>query len=282
VKLPTRIVNLAKLTKPVEFLDEHPGGSQIILKCAGYDATDAYEAIHSPDLITETLPPSACLGLVEGGTVAKVKPPSAWVSDAGPKVATNKSDIIINVNDFEVAAEKRATGATWAFMASAADDELTKRWNARDFAKIALRPRVLRNVATIDTSTTILGIPTSMPVFVSPTGLNKLAHPNGECEITAAVGKAGLIQVVSTVSSQPIETIMKARVDAKQPIFFQLYVNKDIAKTQALLRRVKELGVSSIWVTVDTPVLGKRERDEKLKAQEHASPSLMNKTTCEL
>lgn len=203
-------------------------------------------------------------------TKTKSEPPP--YSDARSKDVVEQSSIIINVNDFERVAERRASSATWAFMASAADDELTKRWNARDFAKIALRPRVLRDVATVDTSTTILGFPTSMPVFVSPTGLNKLAHPNGECEITAAVGKAGLIQVVSTVSSQPIEKVMEARVDLKQPIFFQLYANKDTAKTKTLLRRVKDLGVSSIWVTVDTPVLGKRERDEKLKAQENVSP----------
>ncbi|KAH7399221.1 L-lactate dehydrogenase [Phaeosphaeria sp. MPI-PUGE-AT-0046c] len=256
-----------------EFLDEHPGGAPIILKCAGYDATDAYEAIHSPDLITETLPSSACLGLVEANTVAKMTPPSAQIPDTNHTEGSKQSDIIINVNDFEMAAEKCATGAAWAFMASAADDEITKVRNAKDFAKISLRPRVMRNVATVDTSTTILGFPTSMPVFVSPTGLNKLAHPNGECEVTIAVGKAGWIQVVSTVSSQPIEKVMAARVDTKQPIFFQLYVNKDITKTQALLRKVKALGVSSIWVTVDTPVLGKRERDEKLKAKENGTGS---------
>lgn len=175
-------------------------------------------------------------------------------------------NVIINVNDFEKAAETLSPPGAWAFFASAADDEITKKWNSRDFSKIALRPRVLRNVGTVDTSTTILGFPSRMPLFVSPCGMNKMAHPNGECEITTAAGKAGIIQVVSTVSSQPIEKVMAARINRDQPIFFQLYVNKDLSKTKALLQKVKKLGVSSIWVTVDSPVLGKRERDEKVKA----------------
>jgi len=181
--------------------------------------------------------------------------------------ATTQDELIINVNDFEKVAERRAQRGAWAFFASAADDEITKKWNSTDFSKIALRPRVLRDVGTVDTSTTILGFPTSMPVFVSPCGMNKLAHPNGECEITIAAGKAGIIQVVSTVSSQPIEKVMAARTSETQPVFFQLYVNKDTQKTKALLRQVKHLGVGAIWVTVDTPVLGKRERDEKSKAE---------------
>lgn len=262
------------LIMAAEFLQEHPGGAQALLSCAGYDATDEYDAVHPPDLITEALPPSACLGSVDTSTLAKKAPQP--LESAESNAASTQPELIINVNDFEKVSERRAQRAAWAFFASAADDEITKGWNSGDFSKIALRPRVLRDVGAVDTSTTILGFPTSMPVFVSPCGMNKLAHPNGECEITAAVGKAGVIQVVSTVSSQPIEQVMKARVTEKQPIFFQLYVNKDTQKTKALLRKVKGLGVSSIWVTVDTPVLGKRERDEKAKAEanvRHLSPN---------
>lgn len=254
-----------------DFLEQHPGGAQIILDCAGYDATEDYESVHPPDLILEALPPSACLGLVDQSTVAKrnIEVPPSMSNVVEPEEA--QSNVIINVNDFEKAAERLSKPQAWAFFASAADDEISKHWNARDFSKIALRPRVLRDVGTVDTSTSILGIPTRMPLFVSPCGMNKMAHPNGECEIATAVGKAGIIQVVSTVSSQPIEKIMAARSGQDQPIFFQLYVNKDTKKTKALLKKVKNAGVSSIWVTVDSPVLGKRERDEKLKAPANVS-----------
>lgn len=206
---------------------------------------------------------------MDASTIVKKTPQLPTSSGAGLEGADTLSDIIISVDDFERVAERRAQPRAWAFFASAADDEITKGWNCQDFSKIALRPRVLRDVGTVDTSATILGFPTSMPIFVSPCGLNKMAHPNGECEITTAAGKAGIIQVVSTVTSQSIEKIMDARTKAEQPIFFQLYVNKDVQKTKALLQKVKGLGVSSIWVTVDSPVLGKRERDEKLRAEEN-------------
>ena len=125
----------------------------------------------------------------------------------------------------------------------------------------------MRNVERADTRTTILGEKASMPVFVSPAALARLAHPEGECAIAAGVGNEGLIQVVSTSSSMSIESIMSARVSNDQPVFFQLYVNKDIEKSKATIRRAEKAGVKALWITVDSPVIGKRERDERVKAQ---------------
>jgi L-lactate dehydrogenase (cytochrome) len=131
---------------------------------------------------------------------------------------------------------------------------------------VYLRPRILRNVEQIDTRASILGFPCTLPVFVSPAAMAKLAHPAGECAIAAAAGREGLIQVVSTASSMPVEKVMAARTRDDQPVFFQLYVYRDLEKSKALIARAERAGVKALWVTVDSPVMGKRERDERVKA----------------
>ena len=248
----------------IDFLSSHPGGSSIILRQGGQDASEVYDSVHPPGLIEKTLPVSARLGAVDISTLPKGKSET-------PKPTTQKPNPnqMINLNDFEIAAEKLASESTWAYWASAADDEISKRQNEKDFRKVTLRPRILRDVAEIDTSTTILGKRTSMPVFVAPTGINKLAHPRGECEITIAAGKDGIVQVVSTGASMSIESICKARVNKEQSICFQLYVNKDISKSIDLIRKAEKAGVTSIWLTVDSPVLGNREMDDRIKAKEN-------------
>ncbi len=175
---------------------------------------------------------------------------------------------MISVNDFESVAEQYLTPQGWAYYASGADDEISKNEAARAFRKLTLRPRIFRNVDTVDTRTTILGKPSSLPVYVSPSGLAKYAHPNAECNFASGAGKEGIIQVIPTSTSMSTEKIIGARVSEEQPVFFQLYLNRDMAKAEALIRRVEKLGVSAIWLTVDSPVLGKRERDDRLKAQE--------------
>lgn len=106
-----------------------------------------------------------------------------------------------------------------------------------------------------------------MPVYMSPVGIAKLAHPNGERALAAAAGKEGLLQVLANGSSFPIESVMKARVRESQPLFAQLYVNKDIKKSEDMVRRADAAGAGAIWVTVDSPVVGKREMDERLNLQ---------------
>jgi L-lactate dehydrogenase (cytochrome) len=93
-----------------------------------------------------------------------------------------------------------------------------------------------------------------------------LVHPSGECAITAAVGKEGCIQVVNTVSSMSIEDIMDARISQDQIVFWQLYADKDLEKSKAFIKRVERAGVAAIWLTVDSPVVGNRERDERSKS----------------
>lgn len=168
------------------------------------------------------------------------------------------------------------TPTAWAYVSSGADDELSMRENTRAYRKIFLRGRILRKVGTVDCSTTILGHRSALPVYTSPVGLAKLVHPAGECAIAAAVGKEGCIQVVNTVSSMPIEDIMDARTAKNQIIFWQLYADKDLQKSKAFIRRVERAGVSAIWLTVDSPVVGNRERDERSKSVVDVSHQILS------
>lgn len=252
------------------FVDQHPGGASLILKVAGQDATESYEEIHEASLVEETLGPEARLGTVDISTIPRLDPRPE------PKKQKRKSpplSSMINLADFEKVAEETMTPNAWAYVSSGADDEISMRGNASAYRRIMLRGRVLRNVSTVDCSTTILGQRSALPVYTSPVGLAKLVHPSGECAIAAADGKEGVVQVVNTVSSMPIEAIMEARVSPDQPVFWQLYVDKDLKKSEAFVRRVEKTGVKSIWLTCDSPVVGNRERDDRLKSETDVSPS---------
>lgn len=264
------------------FLDQHPGGANLILRLAGKDGTDEYETFHNPELVEETLGPEARIGTVDVKTIPKLE------SKPDPKSQAKKSpplSSMINLNDFEKVAEKvclqrhvfpsrlhkssfcqTMTPTAWAYVSSGADDEISMRENARIYSKVFLRGRVLRRVGKVDCSTNILGYHSALPIYTSPVGLAKLVHPSGECAIAAADGKEGVIQVVNTVSSMPIEAIMDARVSKDQVVFWQLYADRDLEKSRAFIRRVEDAGVSAIWLTVDSPVVGNRERDERGKS----------------
>ncbi|KAH0365005.1 L-lactate dehydrogenase, partial [Aureobasidium melanogenum] len=245
------------------FLEQHPGGANLILKLAGKDASEEYELFHSPELVRETLGSSARKGTIDISTIPKMdrKPEPESEAKKSPPLSS-----MISVNDFESVAEKTMTPTAWAYVSSGADDEITMKENARAYQKTLLRGRILRKVGRVDCSTTILGHPSALPIYTSPVGLAKLVHPSGECAIAAAVGKEGCIQVVNTASSMPIEDIMDARVSKNQIVFWQLYADKDLRKSKAFIKRVEKAGVAAIWLTVDSPVVGNRERDERSKS----------------
>ncbi|KAJ5668709.1 hypothetical protein N7462_009779 [Penicillium macrosclerotiorum] len=249
-----------------EFLDAHPGGATVILRCAGKDATDDFDSVHSLDVLSEALPAISLKGQID---------PSEWaVNDTSPTQTQKDTEsepkgppplaTLINLHDFEQVAKKYLPANAWAYYSSGADDEISKRNNARAYQKVALRPRILKSIPSVDTTTFILGYPVSLPVYMSPVGLAKFAHPDGECALARAAGKEGLVQVLANSSSMPVEQVRDARTLDDQPLFFQLYVNRDISKSVDLVKRALKAGVRAIWITVDSPVVGKREMDERL------------------
>jgi L-lactate dehydrogenase (cytochrome) len=193
-------------------------------------------------------------------------------------------DTFINSHDFVNSARQTATAKTWAFYSSAATDLNTKSRNNSAYTDIGLRPRILVNVKDVDTSTSMLGVKMSVPIFCSPTAMAKMIHPDGEKAIAEGCRKVGIPQCVSTSASFPISEIFEAVSEegtycneaGTTPIFFQLYVDKQREKSEKLLKDVEKLGVKAIFVTVDAPVAGKREADERVKADETMSAAPMS------
>ncbi|KAG8834835.1 Cytochrome b2, mitochondrial precursor [Serendipita sp. 400] len=249
-----------KVYDVTDFLHMHPGGADIILRHAGKDVDEIFSSIHSPTVL-KMLRPDQCVGMInvkelpsrQGDIEEQARIKRA--REAIPPVAA-----MVNLYDFEEIAKKVLSNTAWAYYSSAAEDEASHANNLNSFKRYWFRPRVMRAVADIDMKTSILGIDTALPIFVSPAALAGLGHPEGEVNITRGAGKAGIIQGISSNASRTIEDIAAARIDG-QALFFQLYINKDRKESERIVRQIDDLGFKGIMLTVDAPVLGKRERD---------------------
>jgi 4-hydroxymandelate oxidase len=166
----------------------------------------------------------------------------------------------LNLRDLEALARERLPQMTWDYYASGADDESALRRNVEAFEQLRLHYRVLVDVATRDPSTTVLGQRAAMPILVAPTAFHRLAHEDGELASVRGAGDAGTIFILSTLSNTAVEQVVAA---AAGPVWFQLYVYKDRGATEALVRRVEAAGCRALVLTVDAPLLGRRERDVK-------------------
>ncbi|KAH9942156.1 FMN-dependent dehydrogenase-domain-containing protein [Epithele typhae] len=260
------IIVHGKVYDVTEFLDDHPGGSKIILKYAGKDATAEYEPIHPPDAITTHLPPEKHLGPVDPGTVLKVEVEVTDEEKARLERVANRPSLseILNLHDFEAIARMVIPDKAWAYYSSAAEDEITLRENHAAYHRLWWRPRILRDVTTVDWSTTILGQPSKMPLYISATALGKLGHPDGELNLTKAAAEHGIIQMIPTLASCSFDEL----VDAAQPgqsQFLQLYVNKDREITKKFIQHAEKRGIKALFITVDAPQLGRREKDMRQK-----------------
>jgi isopentenyl diphosphate isomerase/L-lactate dehydrogenase-like FMN-dependent dehydrogenase len=164
---------------------------------------------------------------------------------------------LLNVWDYEAAAAERLESGAHGYYAGGAGDELTLRDNVEAFRRRRLRPRVLVDVETCTTATTVLGHEVSMPLLVAPVAFQRVAHPDGEVGMARAAKAAGTVMCMSTMAtSTPAEI---AATEAQR--WFQLYVFRDEGLTRELVGRVVDAGFTALLLTVDTPFLGRRERD---------------------
>ncbi len=166
--------------------------------------------------------------------------------------------MIVNIDDLRRAARRRLPRALFDYIDGGAEDERTMRANQADFARYSFRPRVLVDVSQRDQSTTVLGQRIASPLILSPTGFTGLFWPHGEAVAARAAGRKDVIFTASTMSICPMEEIARA---ATGPLWFQLYVWRDREVVQSLIERAQAAGFRVLVVTVDTPVLGQRERD---------------------
>jgi 4-hydroxymandelate oxidase len=164
----------------------------------------------------------------------------------------------INLFDFEVMAKDRLPKEEYDYIAGGATDEISVDRNRRAYESWALRPRVLRNVSTLDLSTTVLGTKVSLPVLIAPCGGHKKAHPDGELATYRAAAACGTILAVSANSSTPFEELAKA---ASGHLWVQLYPFRDREMTKDWLARAKEAAYEAICVTLDSQWPPKRERN---------------------
>ena len=233
------------------FLDRHPGGGGILLKFAGQDASRVFAAKH-PDGFLAMLGPEALKGRLAGSAAVSAPSPA---SDQKPPLES-----LMNLRDFETVAERTMDRAGWIYYSSAAEDERTLAENEAAFRRWWFRPRVLTDVSQVAADSTVLGHRTAFPVFLSASAMAGLAHPDAEVALARATHRAGVVQMVPTISTKTHEEIAAARAPG-QTQFFQLYVNRDRAGIESLVRRVEDLGYRALFLTVDTPLIGRRERD---------------------
>lgn len=240
--------------------------------------------------VIEDLPEGSLKGDLDPSTVDSLNVP------ANPPSATAPADskevrplsLCVRASDFRVEAEKILNRRTWIYISSSANAGLSLQGNIDSWSEVNFRPRVLRNVASVSTKSSILGNPSIVPFFVSPMGTMGMAHPEGEFELVNALARKGVHGITSTASTKPLESIKQSHAaeldriggEATSPsrLFFQLYIPTDRAKAVELVRKVRQAGYKGLFITVDTAVLGKRTEDRRKQAEEALEDGLDHST----
>jgi isopentenyl diphosphate isomerase/L-lactate dehydrogenase-like FMN-dependent dehydrogenase len=256
------------------FLESHPGGSVAILKVAGTDATEEFDPIHPPGTL-DSLPSAALLGLLDSSTLPLPLPRKEnQLTKPSQNDTPHNIDACLNLADLEALATSKISPRAWAYYFSASDDLVSKSLNNTVYNQILLRPRVFVDVTrcTLHTSLLQSTIPLSLPIYVSPAAQARLCHPDGEAGIARACARFGALQLISNNASLTPEQIVEASPETT--FGFQLYVQQDRRKSEALLARLRRMPqIKLLVLTLDAAVPGKREHDERRNV---ASPSATN------
>ncbi len=194
--------------------------------------------------------------LAGGGAAAFAEPllPKTRVPDPlmwGPRQSENLIKTpkeAINVFDFEPVARQNVPPAHFGYMASGIDDEMTLRANREGFLKFQLRPRRLRDVSKVDMSVDILGTKYSSPIVCAPVGGQRSFHDDAESGVARAAQKGDHLQILSTMTSDGVEDVIKAR---GAPIWLQLYATNKWEVAAAITKRAENAGCTVLAVTVD-------------------------------
>ena len=163
-----------------------------------------------------------------------------------------------NFQDFRTLARKRLPGPIFNYIDGGADDEVTMGKNTRAFEACDLLPSVLQGVSDVDMSVNVMGQKLDMPVYCSPTALQRLFHHQGERAVAAAAEQYGTMFGVSSLGTVSLEELRKKH---KNPQCYQFYFHKDRGLNATMMQRAKEAGVEVMMLTVDSITGGNRERD---------------------
>ncbi|WNG41398.1 alpha-hydroxy-acid oxidizing protein [Archangium violaceum] len=157
----------------------------------------------------------------------------------------------------EAQARERLPQVVFDYFAGGSGEESTLADNTAAWARLRLRPRVLRDVSSVDTTTEFLGVTLSSPVLVAPTAFHSLAHPDAELATAQGTREAGSLLVLSSRSSRRIEDV----ASHAGPWWFQVYVFRDRGLTRALVQRAAAAGARALVLTADTPYVGRKRRN---------------------
>ena len=163
-----------------------------------------------------------------------------------------------SVADLRRIARRRLPGGVFDYIDGAAEDERTLAANEAAYARTTVRPRVLRGIGEVDASTSLLGQRTHLPLVLAPTGFTRIADPAGELAVARAADRAGVPYTLSTLSTRSIEEVAAV---SDGPRWFQVYAWRDRGLVAARVPRAAAARFEALVLTVDTAVLGRRERD---------------------
>jgi len=165
-----------------------------------------------------------------------------------------------NVDDLRKLAKRRLPIGVFDYIDGGAEDEITLRKNVEAYKKVSFKPRVLRDMANIDTSTSLFGRRLDFPLVLAPTGFTRIAHSEGELAVVRAATRAGIPFTLSTMATRSIEECASV-AESDTRLWFQIYTWKDRSVVKNLVERADAAGFEAVCLTVDTAVLGRRERD---------------------
>ena len=178
---------------------------------------------------------------------------------------------LLNLDDFERSFEKYGPRKAWAYIIGASNDCLSYRANKDAWQRLWFRPRIMRDVSKVNTRMRMMGQEVAMPVWIAPMGIAKTAGEEGEIALGAGAAKGGIIHCQSTAASFSIEDILQS-VPKTYPYFFKLYVDRNRENTVQVLQRLETMDqIKAIFVTVDLPIVSKREADERVLEEQKIS-----------
>jgi L-lactate dehydrogenase (cytochrome) len=164
-----------------------------------------------------------------------------------------------SVADLRLLARRRAPRAVFDYTDGAAGAEIGLCRSRQAFGRVEFQPRVLRDVSHVDTSTTILGRPSALPLVFAPTGFTRMMHTEGEAAVARVAARVGIPYALSTMGTTSIEELPAAAPGGR--LWFQLYLWRDREASRDFVERAREAGYEALVLTVDTPVPGARLRD---------------------
>ncbi|ROT41487.1 hypothetical protein SODALDRAFT_322607 [Sodiomyces alkalinus F11] len=256
------------------------------------DATAEYSKVHSPSTVEETLTKEKQLGPLDSATVECLDNGVNSASGSGAGVARNDAkqdaiphiDLCVRLDDFVEPARRTISEQAFTYISSAADTLQSYHDNAEQWSKVSFIPRVLRDVSRVDLSTCMFGQRCAMPFFIAATALVGLTHPDGEAGLARVAAARGVHYSPSTYTSVPHAKIAKSHGEAAATgagsgsgsasgpadsrLFSQLYVHSRKEKTLSLIQEAKRLGYRALMITVDTPCVGNRDEDRRLKIRD--------------